>query len=420
MPTYKAKDKHFFGFNGMNNMLDMAEYQLDEKRRIVPRIVLNADVYDDGKVKPRTGQQKIISLSQCHSLWRGSAITLCVATGANGSPALYRIDGGNATEICEVEGPLDAPMHFAQLENRIYLSNGYWRKIYDNNGAVAWGLPLPPKPVAIPCEGYLPPGRYSFCYTYQDGDRLSGNGPILSVEWEGGESGIKLINLPDNALFWLTQPNGDTLYLATPVAGEVTTPYYAQPLPSLDVGEVPNLKCLSGAHGRIFGVQANTLHYSQPFRYEWFKDSNHEPFPDELVMVAPYEHGLYVHSISNSWVLEGTDPSQWTIQHIGNGAVPGTLIYAMLEGGGYEIRRTLSEMPSPAWMSATGVVIGTNTGKLVHLTKNRLKINSKTQGSSMFRTLAGGEPQIVMSLWGSYGLPPDPALQEIFTTGKLN
>lgn len=411
---------HYFGFTGMDNLRVTGEYQLDDqstgwKRRITPRIVLNADVIN-GKIVPRAGHQKILSLSQCHSLWKGSK-TLCIATGSNNKPALFQFAGDTVTEICEVEG--SGPMFYAEAENRIYLSNGFWKKTYDGASVVDWGLALPPMPVAVPCEGSLPPGRYDMCYTYQDGSRIGGNGSILSVEWDGGESGLELLNLPTNALFWLSQPDGDTMYLVTPSANKVTEPYYAQPIPTLGIGQVPYMTNLTAAHGRIWGTRGNYLHYSEPFRYEWFKDSNSEYFPEEIVMLAPFLEGLFVHSRTTSWVVAGTNPKEWQIKRVGDGAIPGTLTFALVEGGGYEISQRFSQLPSPVWMGLHGVIVGTNTGKLVHLTENRLKINHRTEGAALSRFIAG-QPQIIMCLRGGCDKVPDVDLQEIFAAGKLH
>jgi len=411
------KDKRFFGFVGMNNLRQGSEYQLDDRQRVIPRIVLNADVLDN-KVKPRGGYQKITALTNCHSLWKGSRLALCVADGSNG-PALHQFSPPLALEICDVEGPTGAPLYYAEAEGTIYLSNGFWKQVYDGTDVASWGLPLPPIPAAIPCAGNLPAGRYSMCYTYYDGDRLGGNGPILTVEWEGGASGIKLLNLPDNAYFWLSQPDGEDLYLVTPNSGEITEPYYTQPLPTLGVTQVPALKHLAYGHGRIWGTQGSKLRFSDPFRYEWFREANTEPFNDDLIMVAPYMQGVFVSSINSTWSIEGNSPLEWKITRVGDGAIEGTLVYALVEGGGYEISRTMSQLPSPVWMGTKGIVVGTNTGHLVHLTEGRLKINPKTQGAGLYRTI-DGEPQIVMSLAGAPLRPPDAALQTIFATGKLH
>jgi len=417
-------EKHYFGFTGMDNMRVTGEYQLDDqstgwKRRITPRIVLNADVLD-GKAIPRTGYKSVVSLTNCHSLWKGS-VALCVADGDDGAPSLYQFDGATATELCSVEGPINATMTYAEAGNKIYMSNGYWKKVYNAGAMDEWGLTLPPMPVAVPCAGNLPAGQYSMCYTYQDGTRLSGNGPILTVEWDGGESGIKLLNQPTDALFWLSLPDGDRpLYLVTPTSGEVTEPYYAKPLPTLGVTEVPFLKNLIFAHGRIFGTEAGNLRFSEEFQYEWFKEANTEPFYEDLVLVAPYENGLYVHSLTTSWAIEGTNPLEWKIKTIGEGAVPGTLIYALPGDMGNEISKTFSKLPSPVWMGSRGVVVGTNNGNLVHMTENQLKINPRNQGAALYRRV-NGYPQILMSLRGANTKPAeDTTLQTIFADGKLN
>jgi hypothetical protein len=414
--------KNIYGFTGMNNLKASGEHLPDDRGRVAPRIVLNADVMDDGRVIPRGGyQSQVASLTNCHSLWKGS-VALCVADGSDGSPTLHLFEGGAVQEICAVEGPTGAPMFYAEAEELVYLSNGYWKQIYQVIGGATmnWGLTLPPRPLAVPCEGSLPPGRYAMCYTYYDGTRLGGAGPILEVAWDGGESGIELRNLPANAYFWLSHPDGDTMYLVTPTANQVTSPYYLQPLPTLGITTVPLLKHLALAHGRLWGVQGADLYYSEPFRYEWFKAANAERFRGDLSMVAPYHNGVFVSSLTDTWSIKGTNPEEWEVSRVGDGAVPGSLMYAPnIAGGHLEIARKVFWMPSPVWMSPVGIVAGTNTGYLIHLTEERVKINVRAQGAGLSR-MVNGQPQIIISMRGQPLRPPDSDLQTIFVRGKLN
>ena len=76
----------------------------------------------------------------------------------------------------------------------------------------------------------------------------------------------------------------------------------------------------------------------------------------------------------------------------------------------------LSKMPTPVWMSPTGFVVGTHGGNLTYLTENRLNMQPRSLGASLYRLL-NGIPQIITSL---YGLPEgEDSLEEFFTRGMM-
>jgi hypothetical protein len=176
------------------------------------------------------------------------------------------------------------------------------------------------------------------------------------------------------------------------------------------------------AFGRIWGCQGRNLIYSDPFQYEWFRVQNFKPFQEELVMVAPVNNGLFVNSEFNTWFLDGSDPAKMVLARMGDGALPGTLVYAKLPGavvgGGYEMSRRLSQLPSPVWIGQHGVVIGTQTGHLVHLTESRLRMPVRSQGAGFFR-VKQGVPQIIMSMYGNQRDGGDSVLSSILDLGEL-
>jgi len=402
----------------MNNLEQAPGILLDDAKRITPKIALNVEVRDGGKLVRREGYGLEISLPGAHSLWAGS-VMLVVANGI-----LYRVDGNTALSIGAVSGP-QAPVCYAELNNLIYMSTPAWSGVYDllTPQVRPWGLSLPPAPVVTLGTGELPPGTYSLCYTRSEGDRLSGNGPILQVTWEGGARGVRFENIPAGGQCWITHPNGTDLFLANVNAGSVVgqAPTII-PLPSFGVGPPPMMTHFGQAFGRIWGCADKKLVYSEPFQYEWFKAAGFKPFPEEIFMVAPVNDGLFVNSKGSTWFLDGSEPSKMVLKRIGDGAIPGTLVYAELPGavvgGGYEMSRRLSQLPSPVWIGPHGVVVGTQTGHLVHLTESRLRMSVRSQGGSLFR-VKRGVPQIITVMHG-------PLLDEeletestVFEDGKL-
>jgi hypothetical protein len=405
-----------FGFNGMNNLVRPPGYLVDDKRRITPRFVLNADVLDGGAVQRRSGYTHINRLANCHSLWAGS-VMLCVAD--NSPAALWRIEGTQATPLAEVSGP-SAPLNYEEINNQVFISNPYWAAIYDLQAdeIFTWGLPLPGLPETTLIDGDLPPGRYSIAYTRVNGDRIGGNGPIRQVAWEGVTQGIQLHNLGADEVAWITQPNGGKLFLAG-VDGmdRITGLPSVRPLESQGIIPPPGFSHFRQAHGRIWGANGHHLYYSEPGRYEWFRRGKYLPFLEDLVMVAPYAGGMYVHSRTSTWCLDGTDPAKMTSKRVGDGAVPGTLTYAPvpagLAGGAVtsQVFANLSKMPTPVWLSPSGFVVGTHGGNLTNLTSSNVNISVRPQGAALTREVHG-LPQIIVSMSGA-PVAEDPEITEI-------
>jgi len=403
----------------MNNLPDAPGKFTDEAGIITPQIVLNADITDDGKLIRRDGYSKIINLPGAHSLWRGSVV-LCVAIGVQYSNALWSITGQNVTERCAVEGPR-VRLNYVELGNLVFMSSPAWTGVYDllTGGVRSWGVSRPPAPAFSLDAGEMPPGKYLLCYTRIENGRLSGQGPIVEVQWDGMDRKVMLSNFQPTYQCWITHPNGGELFLARVVNNQIVDQAPGiQKLPTFEVIPAPRMAAITYGHGRIWGCQGKKLFYSDPNQYEQFKSKNFLPFLEDLVMVAPVVSGLIVASLDNTWFLEGQDPGKMKLMAVGKGAIPGTLTFALVEGGGYEISRKQSQLPSPVWMDKHGWVVGTHNGHLVYWTEHRLRIPTKAYGASVARKKAG-VPQIISSLFGNPLNGEDPILKGIHERNKL-
>lgn len=145
---------------------------------------------------------------------------------------------------------------------------------------------------------------------------------------------------------------------------------------------------------------------------------NRFPFSEEIVMTVPIQEGMFVNSLTSTWLLHGKDPAKMEVEKVGDGAIPGTLTFTQVEGAGYEISKKLSQLPSPVWATRKGFVVGTATGHVVHLTESRLKINPMTKGAALSRVVEG-RPQTLITLHGSPVGKQDEAISDDFTRGRI-
>lgn len=369
------------GFRGMNNVINQKTLFVDEEGFTLPRVILNADAYDDRVLLKKTGYRQISNLPNVHSFC-GASVLLCVSQGG-----LYRVEDN--IKVCDIP---DAPTSYVEVGGKIYLSNPYWTGIYDisKKEVVQWGIPLPPVPQIQLIEGNLPQGTYHVCYTYiGDNGLIGGNGEIRKVEFYGQSKGIQIINRPENTLCWITDTNTKIFYLAD--SDNITEPYRNIPLLSFSVIPPQPMSRIIHAFSRIWGIRDNRIDYSEPFVYEWFKENNNFEFEDELIMLASTRNSLYCGSLKSTWVLSGISPEKMTVLRVGEGVIRGSQGYGIF-------RFDDTELTLPYWLDKNGnFVVGNENNVLLNVTKGKLKLSVGLSSASVFR-MVNNKPQIIMTL----------------------
>lgn len=370
-------------FSGMNNV-KQAEGLQTQGGATQPRIILNSDVTQAGRLVKRDGYTQAVSLSNPHSLWAGSTCMLCVVGGA-----LYQIEGGTATSRGTVT---DDPMYYAEVGDLVYLSNKSYNGIFDPDaGSIsAWGIELPNGPMCTSTSGNLDAGVYHVCLTTESGDEISGNGPITQITL-ASEGGISISNRGANDVVWCTDPNGDIFYNVGKVDTIVAIPT-VEPLPSLFCYPPPYAQHLTHAFGRMWGSVGNKVYYSEPFKWSWWKKGTaFFEFATNVTMIAKTRTGLFIGCEDRTHCLLGTKPEEMQSLDVGAGAIPGTLAYCnnIIELGDTISPPEKKHESVPVWVSEDGIVAGNPVGRLFSLSQGKVKFSPGKEGASLYRQKNG-------------------------------
>ncbi len=401
-------------FRGMNN-IKLAEGSFKE-----PRIILNADVTEEGRIIKRDGQTKVINLPGAHSLWAEKLAMLCAAPGK-----LYRIQHGEAVEICTISGP-KSPMSYIEVGDLVYISNLYWNGIFDpsDNSISDWGIPLPEQPVLTSITGNLPAGIYNVCLTNRVDKNISGNSPIARIILPSGNSGINISNRPANGIAWITDPDGSIFHLTGETDNIIVAPG-VEPLPSFLCSPPLYMENLCFAFGRIWGSVGKNLYHSKSFHLDWFAlSSDLIDFSENISLIAKVKTGLFIGCDNYTKFLKGTVPKEMEIIDAGPGAIKGTLSYCDDLG---ELGDTISppektHVSVPVWVSKNGIVAGNQAGRLFSLSQRKVKFVPGNEGASLFRKKDGKFQFLTSFQSGSEGSGfgmSDSATCEVIRNGTM-
>jgi hypothetical protein len=405
------------GFKGMNNVLEEGGFSGydDGTMTAIPKVILNADVTAEERLKKRGGYRLLTSLPNAHSAWATRNVMLAAAGGQ-----LYRFYAdGSKVHLCALAGPHDEKLFYASVDNNVYISSRHWMGILDpaENTVSDWGIPIPNQPVlaAVAGTGALTPGRYQVCYTNVVDGQVGGNGMIAEIDILSENSSISLLNKPAGVLAWATDPDGSTFYRAAYEQTLITDILTIEPLPTFLCGPPSPMRFIRRAFGRMWGAIDNRLVYSEPYRYDLFKSTNEFTFTTDILLCAYVDGGIYIGFEDRTIFLPGTEPSGMREAQVGGGVARNILAYC----------NNVPDMGNnvPVWVSKDGLVAGSHSGVIARITKDRVQFPAGQEGAAVSR-IVNGQDQFLTSFKqerprGSGVGFGDSATCEIVRNGKV-
>lgn len=184
-----------------------------------------------------------------------------------------------------------------------------------------------------------------------------------------------------------------------------------------------NPPCMEGIQifgGRLWGYLHKTIYYSEPFAYEWCRDTNFFTINEPITLIANAhaEKGMYVATATKTYYINSYNIHESVLKEVGDGAIPYTLQYCSIA------TNTINGDSIPVWMSPTGIMAGTKED-VVNLFESKIKYTAPEGiGAALFR-MTKGFPQYVVSTdlpSGQYNETVgfgDNATCEVFRNGKL-
>lgn len=366
---------------GMDNRLpDHALVDLVEKATLL-RSAVNVDVTNAGTLRRRAGRTKLISGSDCHSLFTS-------VSGASyyvDFQELKRITHPSLT-VASVRSGLTPGkrMSFADMPDGSTLAtNGVdiFRIVGDHTiplGAPAvQTVPLP----IINNNGSLEPGTYQVAFAYVNSDGEIGPATPVQTVTLTVRAAIEVLGIggfPVGASgmhVYLSAANGEHLFrvatLSAPAPLVIATPpTFGARCTTLNKMHLPPGEIIRHHNGRVLVASGNLLYYSDPYSVLFTPSQGYIPFPEPITVIEPCNNGFYIVADQTYWI---------------DGEITDTDLNPVLPYGA--IPYTSGQIPNANscwWMSTRGVVRGDQTGQVTNLQEKYIVTGPSEAGAAGF------------------------------------
>lgn len=279
-----------------------------------------------------------------------------------------------------------------RIAGHVYWSNGSETGVIEPNGnARSLGVAVPPRDVGSTTSGNLGVGRYQYTFTNVEADGRESGAPLPAVVELPENSGLSFTfsaGLARN--FWLSEANGEELYLAATVAaGDTTLDYRAdQPRTSIPLDRMLAVPLspwsdIDWYRAALVMAVGDRIEWSMEFDYELRDEAKgYMMFGEPVEVVAALRDGFYVGTDSGIYWLEGNTMSELALTQVADyGSIRGTKVH--INGG--VVGNGESKERIPMWATQRGVVAGLPGGSLRNEHENKVDFPGGLAGTALYR-----------------------------------
>lgn len=364
---------------------------------------LNVLLLDDGRLSRRMGtlmQVGPITGGRLHSLWSdGLTLGFC----AKGR-ILQRVDPVSLALSPVAALHSDAPVSYASLGEIAYYTNGTDTGIVQEGRRRSWGLVVPSVPAAMATPGALPAGTYLYAMTYIREDGQESGAREVGSTTLTSPGGIYWPVLPASSdpsvaakALYLSAPNGEVLYRALVLQGDVGSANYAggsgslsYPLETLHMGPAPAGQVIAWFQGRMWVARDDHVFASQPFSPELFHLQDYVPARGKVTMLAPRpdDKAMLIGTTAGVGWMQGEQfPSLEYLHALDDPVLPGSLL--MVPGAHFG-DGSAGQTHVPVWAGARGLYAAAPPYWQVQpITLDRMHLDLRGRVAAVFDRLRG-------------------------------
>jgi hypothetical protein len=279
-----------------------------------------------------------------------------------------------------------------RLAGRVYWSNTTENGVIESNGNErVLGVPVPARVVGTEGTGNLGVGRYLYTFTQVEVDGRESGAPDPTVVEVPENSGLSFTFSAGLARrFYITEENGQELYLAAEIlAGETSFVYRnRQPRTAITcdrllMSPIPAWTAIDWYRASLIYAVGDNVEWSNTFDYE-LRDqaTNYLHFGEPVEVIASLRDGFYVGTDSGIYWYTGSNMAELDMTQVADyGSIRGTKthINGAVVGSGESTERI------PLWSTQRGIVMGLPGGALRNLHENKVDFPGGLTGTALYR-----------------------------------
>jgi hypothetical protein len=350
----------------------------------------NVDLTRKNSIERRPGRvdTSYVPAGTIHSAWADKQLFLFQE-----GTSLKRFRSATDVETLRTGLTIGDKISAYRIGNQVYWSNGFETGVVEPNGNLRdFGVPVPSRLEGAPTTGNLGEGRYSYVFTNVESDGRESGSPLpRTVDVGENEGFLFTFSAGLTKRFWITEANGDTLYLADEIFAGETGFSYRNGRPRTSIVLDRQLMSAPEAWHEIDWFRASLL-FARNNNLEWTNEFDYElrdlakgymPFGERIHIIGGLRDGFYIGTETKHYWLTGSDMMNLSLTEAADyGAIPGTKVHinGSVVGTGEATERI------PVWATQAGIVIGLPGGTLRNVHERVVDFSANSvDGTALYR-----------------------------------